>query len=92
MHKTAGGGLISNLSDLCVLGKRIAETFQRRTDFLPGVKYEVFSQILNQPGHSTELKQPGRSYSMGFQVHQDAPDFPKGSMRLISYLKYKYYL
>lgn len=80
MHKTAGGGLISSLSDLCQLGKRIAETFQRRKDFLPSLKYELFSQILSQPGHSTELKQPGRKYSMGFLVYQDAPDFPEGTV------------
>ena len=80
MHKTAGGGLISNLSDLCVLGKRIAETFERKRDYLPGVKHEVFSQILKSPGHATELKRPGERYSLGFFISENTAEFPESKL------------
>ena len=78
MHKTAGGGLISTLDDLCLLGKRIADTFANREMFLPGVSREIFEQVLKPP---IAVKVPNKNYfnySLGFYVYQDDPSLPKG--------------
>ena len=82
LHRTAGGGLISSLSDLCLLGSLIAQQFAGVRNGLPGVKNELFNQILRPP-QGTEARVPGlpkKNYSLGFQVYEEDPSFPEGDV------------
>ena len=79
MHKTAGGGMLSTLSDLCRLGTLLADQFAG-TKKMSGVKEEVFDQILRPP-KGKEVPVPGRpnvKYSLGFGVYEEDPSFPAG--------------
>ncbi|XP_075258886.1 serine beta-lactamase-like protein LACTB, mitochondrial isoform X1 [Convolutriloba macropyga] len=81
MHKTAGGGMLSTLSDLCRLGTLLADQFAG-TKKMSGVKEEVFDQILRPP-KGKEVPVPGRpnvKYSLGFGVYEEDPSFPAGTV------------